>query len=430
MKSEHTRFVVPWHSLRRGCGALANDTPRERDAGCISSCNELRRRALLFLDSNLEEHAIMKHGMSSLRGPALAGALLLGSGCIILPEAIHEGDEQTVQIVMDIRQPNGAACTVSSDGQDGACNGVIATRGRAMVNAVVDWSRDEPESLVVIDDCAGRFEVSSSAATSFQAEWVAPVVPRTCVITASATSKDGARSELSTVLMVQGDGPIGFPRISAKLSHGNDTCVLAAGQTDVACGPISSGGVVQSSVVIDWGTLSQGTISVAPTCSRQFVDPVDDGSSFQSAWYAPLIDTPSCEVTFEAVSDEGPFTVARMSYSIVDGQPPGEVYAYVYLEHTDGQCFLDPGAFATECGAIEGGAKALVYVEIDWGKDAPGSITVGDTCNGSFATTFSSETSEQLDWSVPADATTCTVQVEATTDGGELRTFEMLVSVN
>jgi hypothetical protein len=373
----------------------------------------------------------MKHGISSPLGPVLAGALLLGSGCVIVPEAIRGGDDEGVRIVMDITQPGGTSCTVATNGPARTCEGSIATSGRATVNAAVDWGNSEPGSLEVFDDCAGRFEVRATDLDSFQAEWLAPVVRSTCVFTARALSTDGAGSEVSAVFMVQGDGPNGYPRLSAKLSHGNGTCVLAAGQSDVACSePISAGDVVQASASIDWGNLTQGSIAVSPTCSGQFVDPVDDGSSFQTAWEAPLIDTTGCEVTFEAISNEGPFTVAKMSFSIVDGQPPGEVYAYVFLEHTASRCFLNPGAFSTECAAIAAGERALVYVEIDWGNDAPGSITVDDTCDGSFATTFSSETTQQLDWTVPSDAATCTLQVEAITAGGERRTFEMLVPVN
>lgn len=368
----------------------------------------------------------MKHGISFLRGPALAGAVLLGSGCIV-SEATRGGE---VQIVMDISKPDEPTCTVSSTGEARTCNGVIATSGRAMVDAIVDWNRDEPGSFVVMDDCGGRFEVLSSSRTSFRAEWVAPVVPGACVLTAQATGTDGATSELSTVITVQGAGPAGFPRLSAKLSHGNGACVLAAGQASVSCEPISATDIVHVSLNIDWGTLTPGVMSVSPTCSGQFVDPVNDGSSYQAAWEAPHINATGCEVTLEAISNEGPFTVATMSYAIVGGQPPGEVYAYGFIEHSGGRCMLDPGELSTGCPAASGGERALVYVEVDWGNHDAGSIVVRDTCNGGFATRFSSATNRELDWLVPADASTCTVQIEATTATGELRIFEMLVPVN
>jgi hypothetical protein len=187
---------------------------------------------------------------------------------------------------------------------------------------------------------------------------------------------------------------------------------------------------MQASIDIDWGNLTEIQKGVSSSCGGEWAEPVDDGSSFQAAWLAPLLNTTGCWVTFEATSQEGPMTIATLYYSVVDGQPKGEVYAYVYFEHSGGQCYVNPGAFSSDCAPAAAGARTLVYVEIDWGNYGAGNITVGDTCNGSFTNTFSSATNKAFDWVVPPVPTTCTVQVEAVTASGERNVFEMNIPVN
>jgi hypothetical protein len=187
---------------------------------------------------------------------------------------------------------------------------------------------------------------------------------------------------------------------------------------------------MQASVDVEWGELSEGVILVSPTCSRAFVDPVDDGSSFQAAWHAPLVNDVTCKVTFEAISQEGPFATAKMYFTVVDGQPPGEVYGCVYLEHTGGHCLLDTGAFSADCGPVRAGARAQIYVDIDWGDYAAGSIAVSDGCDGSFTITLSNDSNQHLEWVAPPAPTTCAVQVEAITAGGERHVFELSVPVH
>jgi hypothetical protein len=266
----------------------------------------------------------MKHGISSLLGPGLAAALLLGSGCVLLP-----------------------GCATDEDGPG-----------------------------------AGKGE------------------------------------------------PVEAPRISAKLSYGNTTCLLSADQTEVTCDtPVRAEEVMQASVDIDWGGLPEGMILVVPSCSGVYVDPVDDGSAFQLAWHAPFLNTMACEVRLEANSQESPFATSRMYFSVVDGQPPGEVYGYIYLEHSNTVCRLLIGDFSQDCEPFRPGELTIVYAEIAWGNHAAGSIAVRDTCGGTFWTTDSSDIGQDLEWKVPSTPTTCTLQVEAVTAGGEHHVFELNVPV-
>ena len=225
---------------------------------------------------------------------------------------------------------------------------------------------------------------------------------------------------------------IGFPRISAKLSHGDATCLLSADQNEVLCdAPVQAGEVMQASVDIEWGARSEGVIVVSPSCSGPFVDPVDDGSAYQDAWHAPLVNDMACEVTIEAFSLEGPFATAKMYYSVVDGQPPGEVYSAVNLDHTSGFCALLTGDVSEDCSPVRAGEIALVYVDMDWGNHEPGSIAVGDDCGGTFTTTLSNGAgSLALEWKVPATPTTCTLALKAITTAGERHVFELNVPVS
>jgi hypothetical protein len=226
------------------------------------------------------------------------------------------------------------------------------------------------------------------------------------------------------------DEPVGAPRISAKLSYGNTTCLLSADQTEVTCDmPVRAEEVMQASVDIDWGGLTEGVIQVVPSCSGVYVDPVDDGSAYQLAWHAPFLNYMECEVRLEASSHEGPFATSRMYFSVVDGQPPGEVYGYIYLEHTNAVCRLLTGDFSHDCEPVRAGELTIVYAEIFWGNHAAGSIAVRDTCGGTFWTTESSDIGQALEWKVPSTPTTCTLQVEAITAGGDRRVFELNVPV-
>jgi hypothetical protein len=366
----------------------------------------------------------MKYGISSLLGPGLAGVLLLGSGCVAT-----EGEAAPPRLVLDISLPSGFFCTVVSDSQDRTCDSAIALNGQAVVEASVDWGGREPGSLEVSDDCGGDLAILASDPGSFQAEWTPPATPVTCVVTARATSEDGTSSELSATVMVQGNGlQGGFPRISVKLSHSNGICVLPVGQAEQTCSePITAGDLIAAEVQVDWGDLLADQVSVSSLCGDGVPPP--NGDPFTFAKLAPLIDT-DCTPTFEAIASDGTSATAAMSFSVVDGQPPGEVYAYLYLEHADGECRLRPGAFSTECTPVAAGANALVFVEVAWGNYEAGSITVDDDCNGSFSVTFMSMTSQELDWDVPSKGNACTVQAEAVTADGKRHTFELNVPMD
>jgi hypothetical protein len=283
-----------------------------------------RLRHMALRDSNTKEHALMKYGISSLLGPGLAGALLLGSGCLMSSEDAAGDDTETV--------------------------------------------------------------------------------------------KDGD----------------GFPRITAKLSYGSSTCLLPAGETSVTCNePVQAWEIMQASVDVEWGELTAGPIVVSPSCSSTYVDPVDDGSAYQEAWHAPLLSNMACEVTLDAVTDEGPFATAKMYYSVVDGQPPGEVYGTINLEHTGGYCHLLTGDFSADCEQpVRAGEITFVYVDTDWGKYEAGTITVSDDCGGTFTLTLDNDAGSQaLEWKVPSEPTTCTLALEAFTAGGESHVFELNVPV-
>jgi hypothetical protein len=385
-------------------------------------------------DSNMEVHAIMKNGISSLLGPGLMGALLLGSGCALYIEGTPDGDDDddpgAPQIVLDVSLPGGAVCTVVSS-QERPCSGSIESSGQAVVAVSVEWGARAPGYIEVSDNCGGSFAIGDSDSISLKAEWAPPATPNTCVIMARAVGADGGGPKVSVALEVQAGGPGPYPRVSGKLSHSNGTCLLQAGQTAVTCSqPVRAGEIIQASVDIDWGDLTESQYGVSSSCGGEWAEPVDDGSTFQAAWLAPLIDDPGCWVTFEAMSLEGPTTIATLRYSVVEGQPRGEVYAYVYFEHSGGQCFVNRGAFSSICAPAAAGETTLVYVEVDWGNYQAGPITVTDTCNGTFTNTFSSTTNKEFDWVLPAAPTTCTVQVEAVTADGERDVFEMNIPVN
>jgi hypothetical protein len=276
-------------------------------------------------DWQLEEHALMKHGISSLLGSGLVGALLLGSGCLV------------------------------SFGDGSSENG-------------------------------------------------------------SETVEDGA----------------GFPRIAAKLSYGDTTCILPAGETSVTCDePVEAGEIMQASVDIEWDELTPGPVVINPSCSSKYVDPVDDGSANQVAWHASLFSNMACELTLETSTAEGPFTTVKMYYSVVNGLPSGEVYGAIVLEHTSGQCRLLIGELAADCEQpVRAGEITFVYVDIDWGKYEPGSVIVRDDCGGTFTITLDNDAGSQaLEWKVPSEPTTCTLALEATTAGGEGHVFELNVPV-
>jgi hypothetical protein len=413
-------------ALRSGRAGLAREY-----AACPKS--SLRADGAVFFDSNMEVHAIMKYGISSLLGPGLMGALLLGSGCALYIEGTMDDDDAPtdLQLVIDLSLPSGLACTVASGGQDRACGGSIESSGQATVAATVEWGARAPGFIDMSDDCGGTFELVSSDQVSMKTEWTPPSTEGTCVIWARAVAADGVDALLSVTVEVQSGGPGPYPRVSGKLSHSTGTCLLQAGQTEVVCSePVLAGDFIQASVDIDWGNLSAIQYGVSSACGGESAEPVNDGSTFQAAWLAPLIDNPGCWVTFEAITLEGPMTIATLYYSVVDGQPRGEVYAYVYFEHAGGQCYLNPGAFSSDCAPAAAGEKTLVYVEVDWGNYRAGPITVSDTCNGSLTNTFSSETNKEFDWVLPPVATPCTVQVEAVTADGELNVFEMNIPIN
>jgi hypothetical protein len=287
-----------------------------------------------FRGSKLEEHALMKHGISSLLGSRLAGALLLGSGL------------------------------------------------------------------------AGALLLGSG-----------------CLISFEDTREDGAGAIK--------DG-VGVPRIAAKLSYGDNTCVLPAGEDHVTCDePVQAWEIMQASVDIEWGNLTPGPIALTPSCSGRYVDPVDDGSAHQEAWHAPLLSNMACELTLETSTAQGPFASAKMYYAVVGGQPPGEVYGAINLEHTSGLCHLLTGDFSEDCDQpVRAGEIALVYVDTDWGKYEPGSVTVRDDCGGTFTITHDNDAgSQSLEWKVPAEPTTCTLELEVNAAGSERRVFELIVPV-
>ncbi len=377
----------------------------------------------------------MKYGMSSLLGPGLAGALLLGSGCIVITEGKGDGDHTSgpSRITLSFAMPSGESCILISDNQDRTCDSAIAPLDKATVVVTAEWGARTPGSIEVSDDCGGTFVATYSKPDWVKGQWAPPSTEGTCVITARAISADGGGMLISGVVAVKAEEPqpAPYPRVSGKLSHSNDTCVLAAGETAVFCSePVRAGDVIQASIDIDWGNLTEIQKGVSSSCGGESVEPVNDGSSFQAAWRAPLIDTKDCWVAFEAMTEEGPATIATLYYSVVDGQPRGEVYAYVYFEHSGGQCYLNPGAVSSDCAPATAGERTLVYVEIDWGNHEAGSITVDDTCNGSFTNTFSSSTNKSFDWVVPPAPTTCTVQVEAITASGERNVFEMNIPID
>ncbi len=303
-------------------GARAVRASRLPDAARVMR----RPRALpAFRDANMEEHALMKYAISSLLGPGLVGALLLGSGCMVSPE--------------------------------------------------------------------------------------------------SDTTEEGPGADTGELA--------GAPRISAKLSYGSTTCLLSADQAEVACDtPVRAEELMQASVDVDWGKLSEGVVVVATTCSGAYVDPVDDGSAHQAAWHAPFLNNMACEVRIDVSSLEGPFATSIMHFSVVDGQPPGEVYGYIYLEHTSAVCRLLIGDFSQDCEPVRPGELTLVYAEVAWGKHAAGSIAVRDTCGGTFWTTDSSDISRDLEWKVPSAPTSCTLELEAITAAGERHVFALNVPVN
>jgi hypothetical protein len=383
----------------------------------------------------MEVHAIMKYGISSLLGPGLIGALLLGSGCVLYVEGTPDDDDNSdpsaPQLVLDVSLPSGAVCTVVS-GQERTCSGSIESSGQAVVAVSVEWGTGAPGDIQVSDNCGGSFAIVGSDSSSLKAEWAPPATQDTCVIMALAVGADGRLAKVSVAIDVQASGPGAYPWVSGKLSHSNGTCVVQAGQTEVDCNePVRAGDVMQASIDIDWGDLSESQYGVSSSCGGNWVEPaVGASSTFQAALQAPLIDTEDCWVMFEAISLEGPKTIATLHFSVVDGQPRGEVYAYVYFEHSDGQCYLNPGAFSSECAPASAGEKTLVYVEIDWGNYQAGPITVSDNCNGTFTNTFSSSTNQAFDWLLPPVPTTCTVQVEAVTASGERDVFEMNIPVN
>jgi hypothetical protein len=147
----------------------------------------------------------MNYGISSLLGRGLAGALLLGSGCLVMPEGTNDGDDRSgaPRLVLDVSMPSGVVCTVVSGSQDRTCDSAITSPSRAVVAASIEWNGREPGALEVGDDCGGTLAVLSSNPVAFKAEWAPPSEAGACVITARAASKDGVRSELSAVVVVQ-----------------------------------------------------------------------------------------------------------------------------------------------------------------------------------------------------------------------------------
>ena len=224
--------------------------------------------------------------------------------------------------------------------------------------------------------------------------------------------------------------PAGAPRISAKLSYGNTTCLLSADQTEVTCDtPVRAEEIMQASVDIDWDGLSEGWVGVTPSCSGPYVDPVDDGSAHQVAWHAPFLNNMACEVLIDISSLEGPFATSIMRFSVVDGQPPGEVYGYIYLEHANDVCRLLIGDFSEDCSPVRPGELTLVYAEVAWGKHAAGTIDVRDTCGGTITVTENSDIGRALEWKVPSSPTSCTLELEAITAAGERHVFALHVPV-
>ena len=237
------------------------------------------------------------------------------------------------------------------------------------------------------------------------------------------TSEDGTETA---------KGEEGFPRIAAKLSYGDSTCLLPAGEKSVTCDePVQEWEIMQASVDIEWGELTPGPVVINPICSSKYVDPVDDGSAYQMAWHSWLLNNPACELTLETSTAEGPFTTVKMYYSIENGQPPGEVYGAIHLEHTGGQCRLLTGAFSADCEqSVRAGEITFVYVDTGWGKYEVGSVTVRDDCGGMFTLTHDNNAgSQSLEWKVPSEPTTCTLTLEAITAGSESRVFELNVPV-
>jgi hypothetical protein len=227
------------------------------------------------------------------------------------------------QLFMELRLPT-SVCTLSSDSQDGTCDGSIAAPERAFLHAFVNWGNAVPGSFEVTDSgCGGSFGRVINDPFFFQGEWQPPTSETVCLITARAISGEGLQGQLSAAVLVRAGqaGPPALPRVSVTMNHPDGSCQATSEQGDVFCGPVRAGSPVDVFGQVDWGPLGPGTIGLGATCDGEVVFLGSDGFSFQGFWRPPLGDT-QCTFIVSAIPREGLERSARLVFQLGGGDPP------------------------------------------------------------------------------------------------------------
>jgi hypothetical protein len=333
------------------------------------------------------------------------------------------------QIFLDLDLPGPGSCNLFDGSFDGTCQGSIASPTRAATNIFVDWGNAQPGFIQLFDNCGGTFEFQFSDPFFLQAQWRPPVFDTVCLVTAQAFSNDGVFNQLSAAVRVTPGVAPSQPQISASLSHSNGVCELQPGQDHVFCdAPIQASSLAQFFTGINWGSEPPGGISLGATCG-QFFDLFGDQFFLQGTFQAPPFETP-CTIFIDAFGPNGNIVRSASIDFNVAGAPQNNIQAFVSLENVLGQCVLNPGQNAVDCGPVRAGGSAFLHAEIFWNNALPGQIQVSDNCGGAFQLLFNDPFVTQANWFTPFAGGNCTVQVSAFSGDGQARTFELFVPLS
>jgi hypothetical protein len=225
---------------------------------------------------------------------------------------------------------------------------------------------------------------------------------------------------------------VSAPQLSLDIYTESYSCSVYSESADGTCaGSVSAPTRPYVSTFVNWGNAVPGTIEITDNCGGQYRFPYTDPNFFQAEWLPPIDET-VCLITARAVSGDGLFNQITAALLVRAGEPPppADIQAFVQLYHNDGDCILSSGESAVDCPAIRAGNPALLLVDMFWDSAVPGVIDVRDNCGGELLLHVSDPFVLQADWLAPfTPEQQCTIQVEAQSADGQVRTFELSVPV-
>lgn len=270
-----------------------------------------------------------------------------------------------------------------------------------------------------------------------------PFTPGTCRVHVTVSDGDLSVTKSFNIAIFEEDAAggavnldgvfVSAPQVFLDIYTETYTCHVSSFADDGTCaGSLSAPTRPYISAFVNWGNAVPGVIEITDNCGGQFRLPYSDPNYFQTEWLPP-IDESVCLITARATSSEGVFNQLSAALLIRAGEapPPADIQAFVALQQVEGDCFLSPGESAVDCPSIRAGNPAFLHVEVFWDNAVPGVIDVRDDCGGELLLHYSDPFFLQADWLAPfTSGQQCTIQVDAQSAEGQVRTFELSVPVS